>query len=181
MPSMEASNANTEPPQLRAYRFMVQQLIDMGSPTIIQNSSPSHARIILEQMFATAKKSALVFCGCLSSDVWGSKTMLTNVQKAIDDNVEVRFVIQRSDPDKRAAELFQKLEEKQVVYTDASLANLDALHFAVFDGKMYRIEKNDAEKSATACAYDVETSRILEDYVRRMVVYVERRRNASQL
>ena len=58
---------------LDPFRYMVRRFIAIDSPNLIENSSPAHARILLEEMFANAKTSAYVYCGRISNTVWGGK------------------------------------------------------------------------------------------------------------
>ena len=79
------------------FRYMVRHFIAIDSPNLIENSSPAHARILLEEMFANAKTSAYVYCGCISSVVWGGKGLADAVRTAISRGVDVRFIVQHPE------------------------------------------------------------------------------------
>ena len=65
------------------FRYMVRRLIEINSPTLIENGSPAHAQILLEEMFAHAKQSAYVYCGKISKEVWGCEAVANAVRDAI--------------------------------------------------------------------------------------------------
>ena len=65
------------------FRYMVRRFIAIDSPNLIENSSPAHARILLEEMFANANTSAYVYCGRISNAVWGGKGLADAVRAAI--------------------------------------------------------------------------------------------------
>ena len=47
---------------IEAFRLMVRRLILAGSPIRIDNGSAEHAKVILEEMFRHAQKTAFVAC-----------------------------------------------------------------------------------------------------------------------
>ena len=138
---------------IEAFRLMVRRLILTGSPVGIDNGSPEHAKVILEEMFKHVQKTAYVFCGCISLSVWGSQAMASNIEEAIvERNVDVRFIVQNPDKIPADSPTVKALRRHPgSIITSPLFKNFEA-HFSVFDQKMYRIEKDDGAKTAVACA-----------------------------
>lgn len=155
----------TSQKDLDAFRFMVHLLVEMKSPSLIDNGSPAHARIILEEMAAAAEKSIYVFCGCIDKDTWGSSEMARSIEKAIDSNVDVRFLVQHPTEIPNDSPTVLALRKKKGSILDASpFAPLEK-HFAVFDRRMFRFEKDDAAKTAIASANKPDMAEPLGDLV----------------
>lgn len=135
-----------------AFRFMIRRLIEIGSPVTINNDSADHARVILEEMFRASRKTAYVFCGCISMSVWGSDVMAANIEDAIGRGVDVRFVVQHPGqmPDESPTVQVLRRYGDRVSFSE-KFSDFGS-HFAVFDEKMYRFEKDDEAKTAIACA-----------------------------
>ncbi len=163
-----------------AYRYMIKLLIEIGSQTRIDNDGPDHARIILEEMFRAAKRTAYVFCGCVSAAVWGGEDMAKIVTEAIDRGVDVKFIVQRPDDlELRAQAVYDVVGNAGRILHSEAFANLKP-HFSVFDEKMYRIEKSDANKTARACANDTDTSKRLHDYALRMIEFAGQEKSRAE-
>lgn len=167
---------------LESFRYMIRLFISTESQAIIDNTDSNHARVILEEMFAAAKRTAFVFCGCLSPQVWGGQDLANNIEKAFERNVNVKFFIQHPDeiPSnsptiqvlRRQAEIASKgesggTETRAIVFESPSFGSLDH-HFAVFDRKMYRFETDNERFQAKVCANAPEESAALERLIAAM-------------
>ena len=141
------------------FRYMVRRLIEINSPTMIENGCPAHAQILLAEMFAHAEHTAYVYCGKLSNEVWGCDTVANAVRDAINrPNMEVRFIVQHPESIPEDSAVYKVLTDHRVaVASSPRFLGVDH-HFAVFDGKMYRFENNDEKKTATACVNDPVTA-----------------------
>lgn len=146
------------------FRYMVRRFIEMESPNLIQNSSPAHARILLEEMFANARESAYVYCGCISDTVWGGEELAAAIRAAIGRGVTVRFIVQHPEkiPEGSAVAAVLRQHGAGMIHSSALFATWNS-HFAVFDEKMYRFEKRDDDKTAIACVNGPDTARKLRD------------------
>ncbi len=154
---------------IEAFRLMVRRLILAGSPIRIDNGSPAHARVILEEMFKHAQRTAFVFCGCISIPVWGSDTMAANIEDAIvNRGVDVRFIVQHPEKIPEGSPTVAALRRHPGVIVSSPKFKDFASHFAVFDQKMYRIEKDDAAKTAVACANSRVDGSALEQLAKQM-------------
>lgn len=138
---------------IEAFRLMVRRLILTGASVCIDNGSPEHAKIILEEMFKHVQKTAFVFCGCISMSVWGSQTMAANIEDAIAARgVAVRFIVQTPEKIPSDSPTVAALRRHPGIIVSSPIFKEFESHFAVFDQKMYRIEKDDGAKTAVACA-----------------------------
>ena len=119
---------------IEAFRLMVRRLILAGSPVRIDNGSPEHAKVILEEMFRHAQRTAFVFCGCISMSVWGSDTMAANIEDAIvNRDVDVRFIVQHPENIPADSPTVAALRRHPGVIVSSPEFNDFASHFAVFD------------------------------------------------
>ena len=155
---------------LDPFRYMVRRLIEIDSPTMIENGSPAHAQILLEEMFAHAKHTAYVYCGKISNEVWGCEAVAHAVRDAINrPGMQVRFIVQHPESIPADSAVRKVLTDHgAVVATSPRFLNVDH-HFAVFDGKMYRFENNDENKTATACVNDTTTAGQLTELAQAML------------
>lgn len=139
---------------LDAFRYMVREAIRLDSQTIIENTNSEHAKVILEELFAAAKTSIFVFCGCLSAAAWGSQTMAENIQAAFARGVKITFVVGNPDKipsDSPTANVLHT--HSGTILSSPSFANMRG-HFAVFDSKRYRFELDDGACKAVVCMND---------------------------
>ena len=156
--------------EMEPFRHMVRQLIAMGSPVRIDNSSAEHAKVILEEMFRAAQKTAYVFCGCISLPVWGSVAMAENIEDAIATRgVSVRFIVQNPQAIPVDSPTVAALRRHKGTIVTSPIFKDFASHFAVFDSKMYRFEKSDAAKTAVACANGRESAGQLHQLAEQMI------------
>ena len=124
-----------EAEQVKGFRYMVKLLIEIGSPTVVGNESPAHAKVLLEEMFNAAKKTAYVYCGRISDAVWGGDGVSAAVKGAIDRGVDVRFIVQHPDKIPAGSRVKAILDESRIaVHSSRSFAQINS-HFAVFDGR----------------------------------------------
>ena len=155
---------------IEAFRLMVRRLILTGSPVSIDNGSPEHAKVILEEMFKHVQKTAYVFCGCVSMSVWGSQEMAANIEEAISGrDVAVRFIVQNPGKIPADSPTVVALRRHPGTIVSSSLFKEFESHFAVFDQKMYRIEKDDGAKTAVACANSPDNAVPLHQLAEQMI------------
>lgn len=140
----------TKDNDLEAFRQMVKLFIEIDSPATISNNNSDHAKIILEELFRSAKETAYVYCGHISNEVWGGDTMAAVIDRAVRNNVKVRFIVQKPNEIPKDSAVAAFLKERNLICSSEKFSALGT-HFAVFDGKRYRLEKNDEAKSATVC------------------------------
>lgn len=154
--------------RIESFRYMVKLLMKINSPTVIGNSSPAHAKVLLEEMFNGAEKTAFVYCGCISDEVWGGDAIANAVRGAIERKVNVKFIVQHADRIPPNSAIYRLMQQHGGIVTSPRFAEIKS-HFAVFDGKMYRFEKSDAEKTADASMNDPEWCAKLEELAHAMI------------
>ena len=160
---------------IEAFRLMVRRLIITGSPVRIDNGSAEHAKVILEEMFKHVQRTAFVFCGCISMSVWGSETMAANIEDAIvNRDVHVRFIVQRPSDIPADSPTVAALRRHPGVIVSSPMFKEFESHFAVFDQKMYRIEKDDGAKTAIAYANNPDGGTALDQLARQMSEIAEK-------
>lgn len=148
---------------------MVRQLLLTGSSVCIDNGSAEHAKVILEEMFKQAQKTAYIFCGCISMSVWGSDAMAANIEDAIiNRGVNVRFIVQNPSNIPENSPTVSALRRHPGTIVSSPMFKDFKSHFAVFDSKMYRIEKDDSAKTAVACANSREDALLLNGLAEKM-------------
>lgn len=162
---MNENGENIDP-----FRYMVKRLIEINSPTMIENGCPVHAQILLEEMFAHAEHTAYVYCGKISNEVWGCEAVANAVRDAIKrPNMQVHFIVQHPESIPANSAVYKVLmDHGAVVASSPRFLDVDH-HFAVFDGKMYRFENNDEKKTATACVNDPVTASQLTELAQSML------------
>lgn len=137
---------------LEAYAQEVRRRIEECDCEVFRNRSAEHAAIILREFIDSATASVRIFCGHLSKEVYGN--LLPYFRRAHRRGVEVQVVTASDQID--AIEVAEGLREKQALrsFSNADTSSLRELpHFAIVDGKRYRLETNPVEKSALVCAY----------------------------
>lgn len=135
---------------LESFRYTVKLFIKINSTALISNKNSEHAKVILEELFNDAKKTAYVYCGRISNEVWGGEAVAKAVKGAIDREVDVKFIVQHANEIPKDSVVYKLLKPKDLVVSSPKLAEIKS-HFAVFDSKRYRFEKDDAAKSAIVC------------------------------
>lgn len=154
---------------LDSFRQGFRALLRIGSPVVVDNTNAAHAKVILEEMVAAAKKSVLVFCGCVSAQVWGSAEMARNLVNAANRGVDVKFLVEHPaamPPDSPTVDALRRIGGALfAMRPDASAES----HFAVVDAKAYRVETDDAACTAIACANDPKISKGLDARLRGML------------
>lgn len=154
---------------LDSFRQGFRALIRIDSPVVVDNTNAAHAKIILEEMVAAAKKSVLVFCGCVSAQVWGSPEMARNLVNASNRGVEVKFLVERPGDIPQDSPTVAALRRiGGALFAMRPEAPAES-HFAVIDAKAYRVETDDVACTAIACANDPKISKGLDARLRGML------------
>ena len=131
---------------LLEYRKTVRNLFDTGASDVIDNSSPRHASILIEEMVRHAQVSFYAFAGRMNPEVWNA-----NVMAALNDAVQ-RGVLVRLLVEEKCFPFDEGTMPESVRSTvrrfDPNHAASDFAHCAVGDGRSFRLEMDDAEKTA---------------------------------
>lgn len=134
--------------ELSLYAEKVQRLIDENDCEVFLNRSEWHAAIILRKFIESAKQTINIFCGHLNKNVYGD--LLPCFQAAHDRGVRVR--VMTASPDVCAQSVATGLRELSA-FRNLKEADDTIPHFAIVDGCRYRLETDEAEKTAIVCAF----------------------------
>lgn len=134
--------------ELRLYAEKVQNRIDNNDCEVFLNRSEWHAAIILRKFIDSAQETISIFCGHLNKNVYGS--LLPSFKAAAERGVLVRVLT--AYPDVCAKEVANGLSEMGAFQTLPE-EDRETPHFAIIDGMRYRLETNEADKSAVVCAH----------------------------
>lgn len=140
------------------YRENVKALFDEGSSELIDNSSPRHAAILIEEMVAHAKKSFVAFAGRMNPDVW-SPAVMSALADALVRGVEVQLLVEsecRPITDGTMPESVRKCVRKLGEHIVRKIKAIDVAHCASGDGQSIRIEMDPETKSAKFSANNPE-------------------------
>lgn len=147
---MKESN-NTEAILLE-YRKTVWNLFDTGASDVIDNSSPRHAAILIEEMVRHAQVSFRAFAGRMNPEVWNINVM-NALKEAIARGVNVQLLVEHdcapiqngSMPD-----IVRRAVRRCVASDDFNPA--DFSHCATGDCQSFRLEMDPEQKTAAFSA-----------------------------
>lgn len=151
-----ANDAEFDAVILKEYRLTVRTLLDVGSPEIINNPSPRHASIIIEEMIKHARVSFRAFAGQMNVEVWNPNVM-SALKMAIQRGVNVRLIVERvCDPI-----LINSMPEIVRGAVNRLMKNGEFdpqsySHCAIGDGRSLRLEMDRVRKSAIFTANNPE-------------------------
>ncbi len=134
--------------ELEEYAENVQRRIDENDGELFLNRSEWHAAIILRKFIESAKSSVDIFCGHLNKNVYGD--LLPCFRAAHENKVELR--VMTASPKICAIEVADGLRQMDA-FRSMKVENTSFPHFAVVDGCRYRLETDEADKSAVVCAF----------------------------
>ena len=146
------NETNSAEAMLIEYRKTVRNLFDTGASDVIDNSSPRHAAILIEEMVRHAQVSFRAFAGGMNPVVWNISVM-NALKEAIERGVNVQLLVERdcepivngSMPDivRRAVRRCKASED----FNPASFS-----HCATGDRQSFRMEMDQDAKTAAFSA-----------------------------
>ncbi len=152
---------------LSIYRSVFVRLIEADSESIIENNSPEHAKVILQELVRCAVKSVFILCTHFSKAVYGDADLQTAILDAIDRGVSVSIAVRDKNP--QEAEFFRKLrkmESEKCRLFEGLLENeshpVFPSDFCIVDGKRFRLERDQDKGTAFVCANNTEVVERLE-------------------
>lgn len=134
---------------MATYRSLVRRVIQENASICINNSSPEHATILIDELIRAACKTVDVYCKSMSADVWGTAAVADAVRHAMDAKVSFRIVTkQRVEEHETIALLrgYPKAEFKMYAQDDLTL------NLLLVDGRMFRVEPDDGKREGFAYA-----------------------------
>lgn len=146
-----SETTNTEAILLE-YRKTVRNLFDTGASDVIDNSSPRHAAILIEEMVRHAQVSFRAFAGRMNPAVWN-----INVMKALSDAIErgvnVQLLVEHDcEPilNGTMPDIVRRAVRRCVASVDFNPA--DFSHCATGDCQSFRMEMDPVQKTAAFSA-----------------------------
>lgn len=132
-------------------------MIGSDSPAIIENNSPAHAKVILQELMECAKETVHILCTHFSKEVYGDKALQTSIKDAIGRGVSVKIAVRDEKP--QASDFYRELGDnfpnKCSLYAGIQATNgktVFASDFCVVDSKRYRLERDQTKGTAFVCA-----------------------------
>ena len=157
------SNITPNDAILELYRTTVRNMLASTEPGVVPNASNKHASIIIEELIKSAKLRFFAYCGKLSCDVW-SQTIIDQLVLATMRGVDVQIIVADEinatlPPALKSAVRILNLSE--IKDCRAAFENIN--HFAVADGKSFRLEKDKTMRTAIFAANRPDVAREVED------------------
>lgn len=138
---------------LTEYRKAVQRLFNSESADLINNSSPRHASILIEEMILHAKSYFYAFAGRMNPDVWNVRVMAA-LDAAVNRGVTVRLLVERECEPINIGIMPLSLRYA-VRRCPEDLIKQEIAHCAVGDGRSLRIEMDAKTKTAVFSANNI--------------------------
>ena len=136
----------SEPNDLELYAEDIRRRIQDNDCEVFRNKSALHASIILREFIKSAKDTVFIFCGHLNKFVY--EHLFDVFQTAIQKGVNIKVITESDTPDSvKLAQLLREKDRYRSVRQDMKIP-----HFVIVDGKRYRMETDEAEKTALVCA-----------------------------
>ena len=139
---------------LSEYRKAVQRLFDSGSPDLINNSSPRHASILLEEMIRHTQSYFYAFAGRMNPEVWNVRVMAA-LDAASRRGVLIRLLVERECEPLKIGIMPPTLQYA-ISRCPEDLIKQNIAHCAVGDGKSMRLEMDASTKTAVFAANNTE-------------------------
>ena len=140
------------------YRQAVCAMLEADEFRRIENSSPKHAAIIIEEMIGHAKHSFCAVAQTLNPVVW-SAGVIAALSRAMARGVAVSLLVVAAGDlahlDSIPAELRNRIHR-------AERPDVIGINFAVMDDKAVRIEHDVANDRATFCVNEAELARLAQ-------------------
>ncbi len=142
--------------ELERYREYLKFLAKNNRSDIFTNENTDHAATVLTEMFNNATSSVVMLCHKLSDDIFTEEYKSAFKNFIGNPNHSVRIMV-KSDKDCHAGFFGELLEEGNVtihvMHEDAvgeisKNIGFDDCDFAVFDGKMFRLEYDASQRKS---------------------------------
>lgn len=156
MENAEIKTQDNQERLLGEYRQAVRAMLESEKFGRIENSSPKHAAIIIEEMIAHAKDSFCAIAQRMDPAVW-SPCVLGALSEALKKGVAVSLLVVASG---ELAHLDGISPELRSHIRRAERAEGIGINLAVMDGKAVRLEYDVANDRATFCVNEAELARL---------------------
>ena len=140
------------------YRQAVCAMLEANEFRRIENSSPKHAAIIIEEMIGHAKKSFCAIAQCMNPVVW-SPSVIAALYNAMKRGVAVSLLVVTPEALTHLDGIDPEL--KSHIHRAAHPEDI-GINFAVMDDKAVRIEHDVANDRATFCVNEAELASLAQ-------------------
>ena len=151
---------------LAAYRKSVFDLVEQKTGEAIYNGSIEHASIVMEALFAYAKKTVKILTGMLNPSVYGSFEVILAAHRFL-GIPSSRIEILLEDPSVRPLNpFFTMLENRENLLVRCVPKQVRInyrCHCAIADGDGYRFEADKSKPFAVAAFGDADGGRVLTE------------------
>lgn len=138
---------------LALYRLMFKRIIAESLPTRVNNNSPDHAAVLIDELIRSAKDSVVIYCRAMTADVWGRPNVVSAILRAMNARVRFRIVTQQKPEDTESFRLLDQYERAEFrLYAQEGLN----MNFVLVDGKRFRVEPDSNERHGYAYANNPE-------------------------
>lgn len=146
----------------KSYEEMVDDLARKKIDYDIPNGIPAHASVLISAMFKNAKNSMDIFCRELSNDVYNNNQLIDYaINFVIKEKGKIRVILERDLKQnlferpiiyKIASEIYKEKDKKREVgsITVRVRGEDTSNHFCIMDKSAYRLEKDKAQRTASA-------------------------------
>lgn len=144
----------------KIYTKLIRDSIQANSEIPFENGLRSHAAIIIREFVKEAKKSVIILCDQMATDVYGRDDVQQSFFDAWSRHVEIRILILKKSP--QSMEFARTLDNLKGidVKTLAGVSHANEIHenFMVIDEKMYRYEPEKKLERSIVCTNGIERS-----------------------
>lgn len=140
------------------YRQAVCAMLEANEFRRIENSSPKHAAIIIEEMIGHAKHSFCAVAQRMNPEVW-SPRVIAALSSAMARGVTVSLLVVAAGD---LAHLNSVPADLRTHVRRAERPDVININFAVMDDKAVRIEHDVANDRATFCVNEAELTRLAQ-------------------
>lgn len=159
-----------------SYAHLIRRAIKDSSRLPIENSGVEKAIDIVCELIESARRSVVIFCRELSSDVYATEQVALSIKLALMRRVKFRIIIQRDKPSNDSKELlsiFKRFKDcgSVAIYSvskDSHFSDAD-VNFCLVDNKMSRIETDRVNRKGLFYAFNKEISEKLQKKTEEML------------
>jgi hypothetical protein len=159
--------------ELESYQELLEESASSESKWPVFNDGKDHAAILMSVIFKNAKDYVYLYSHALSSDLSRFDIYYNSLKECINNNVDIKLLLQSQNAlsvENPSIELIRnkKSENVKILTVEQSdilkqkLNNMD-IHFAVSDGKRYRLEYDIKDRKATSSFNDPSVANVLKE------------------
>lgn len=141
---------------LDEYRQLVRSIASKRDSQPIYNASVEHASIVIENLFAKAKRRVDVLSGNFNPRVYGRTAVVEEAKLFLASSVnnKLRVILEEDSPEDRAIHPFFQMcadsRSVQLRIASQDVQDLYGFHFVLMDNDSYRFESDKTKASAVA-------------------------------